>query len=74
MKYPRKHCQACAKPIVWVMTAAGKGMPVDATSANEGDRTFDPSRHVSHFVTCPEASTFKRRRKAPRAKAPAAGS
>lgn len=36
---PQRACRSCTKPIYWIVTPAGKRMPVDPDG-------------VSHFVTC----------------------
>lgn len=48
-------------------TTGGKKMPVDAeTLEDEGATVFDPAQGmISHFATCPEADTH-RKRDAPR--------
>ena len=55
-------CRTCGAEIVWLRTASGKNMPVDATSWEPGDETFEPQRHVSHFATCPQAHQHRRSR------------
>jgi hypothetical protein len=49
--------------MVWLKTDAGRSMPVDAVTVEPGDETFDKSRHISHFATCPEADRFRKERK-----------
>lgn len=49
----------CGEQIVWLKTAAGKNMPVDARTVEVGDTTFDASRHSSHFRTCEFADQFR---------------
>lgn len=53
-------CRSCDQYIVFLKTAKGSNMPVDAESVTEGDEEFDPKVHVSHFSTCPEADKFRR--------------
>jgi len=55
-------CGTCGAPIVWVRTASGKAMPVDASSATVGDLMYIHGKHVSHFSTCPNASKHRRPR------------
>lgn len=55
-------CKSCGDPMVWLKTAAGKAIPVNAGTVKEGDTLFDPLRHVSHFKTCPDAKLFRRGR------------
>ena len=43
---PRQRCMACDAVIFFVKTASGKAMPVEVDGA-------------PHFVTCPEAATFR---------------
>ena len=56
-------CRSCHAYIVWMKTEAGKNMPVDADSVDEGDTLFNPKEHVSHFSTCPNASQHRKPRK-----------
>lgn len=42
-------CRSCGAPIEWVLTESGKRMPVDPDG-------------TSHFVTCPEASKWRKKR------------
>lgn len=58
---PIEKCRSCQAPIVWVKTAAGKSMPVDAGSVTVGDLVYDPTWHVSHFATCPNAKQHRSR-------------
>lgn len=53
-------CSGCGKGIVWLKTAAGKNMPVDIETTQREDTEFDPSRHVSHFASCPLAINFRK--------------
>lgn len=56
-------CRACSAPIVWLITAAGKLIPVNSNTVETGDVNYEHGRHVSHFTTCPKAGEFRRRRK-----------
>lgn len=57
-----KHCRSCRAPIIWFRTAAGKQMPVDADTVAPGELELDlKGGHVSHFATCPNANTHRRR-------------
>jgi hypothetical protein len=42
-------CRGCGADVYWIITKAGKRMPVD------GDGT-------SHFATCPMSGEFRRKR------------
>jgi hypothetical protein len=53
-------CKSCGAQIVWMKTATGKNMPVDAESVEKGDEQFDHTRHTSHFSTCPNAKQHRR--------------
>ena len=57
-------CRSCDEYIVWVKTQAGKNMPVDADSFDEGDElVYDAERgHISHFATCPNADQHRRKK------------
>ena len=54
-------CRSCGQLIVFLPTASGKTMPVDAESVTEGDEEFNPKAHVSHFSTCPDAAKFRKK-------------
>lgn len=55
-----KSCRACGKKIVFLQTARGKTMPIDASSYREGNTVFSPSIHVSHFSTCTKVEQFRK--------------
>ena len=63
------NCRGCDARIEWVRTQAGRAMPVDAPLVVEqrleatGDRpvVLIDAAHC-HFVTCPDAAQFSRRR------------
>jgi hypothetical protein len=58
-----EHCKSCGAKIVWMRTVAGKFIPVDADTVQEGDVKFIPiSRHVSHFATCPQSKKWRKDR------------
>jgi len=58
-------CRSCGQPIVWMLTAAGKAMPVNYTHEAEQDareqKVYDRARHVTHYGTCPQAKQWSRR-------------
>ena len=56
------HCRSCGKPIIWMDTASGKNMPIDADTYTPGDAVFDAKKHRSHFATCPKADMHRKRR------------
>jgi hypothetical protein len=45
---------------VFLPTANGKSMPVDAETVEETDDAFDHKRHVSHFATCDQPGKFRK--------------
>jgi len=55
-------CRTCKADIVWLKTEAGKNMPVDADTVDEGDTEFDDDKHVSHFATCKDADKHRRKK------------
>lgn len=61
MKLETTPCRSCGEEIVFIKTAAGKVMPVDAYSVEVGDTQFDKDRHVSHFSTCKYAKEHRRK-------------
>jgi hypothetical protein len=46
-------CSTCGESIVWIVTAKGRRMPVDA---------FGDTRGVSHFASCPQADQHRQPR------------
>jgi hypothetical protein len=55
-------CRSCGAAIIWLPTATGKNMPVNAGTWAQGDTTFSPGRHISHFATCPNADRHRKAR------------
>jgi len=69
-------CKApsCGKLIEWHKTEAGKNIPIDPEPSTKGNIYFKNARAVygkvgshprmflSHFATCPEAESFRRKR------------
>jgi hypothetical protein len=54
-------CSSCRAMIVWLKTAKGKNMPVDADTVKPEDTIFDPdSDQISHFATCPNANQHRK--------------
>ena len=55
-------CSSCGAAIVWFRTKAGKRMPVDESSTlpTDAEHQLDLKRHISHFVTCPNANQHRR--------------
>ncbi len=49
----RSECRSCGEPIIWCITASGKKMPVDEPE--------DDAPTTSHFATCPEADTWRKK-------------
>jgi hypothetical protein len=69
-------CRSCEAPVIWAETTTGKKMPLDARPTAKGNLVFlagvargatDEDRrlkrplYTSHFATCPDAATFRRR-------------
>lgn len=64
-------CKSCGAPIVWIVTPAGKNMPLDAKTetlwlldaegAQEGSPRAKPVQaRRSHFSSCPNADQHRR--------------
>lgn len=62
-------CRSCGAAIVWMTTAAGRNIPIDADSIDEAEVEHDEQRrplfdpkagHVAHFATCPHAELHRR--------------
>ena len=56
-----RHCRSCGDSIVWLRTATGQFMPVNVDSAEPGDVTYIPGKHVSHFATCPHSNQWRKK-------------
>lgn len=54
-------CRACGADIVFMKTAKGKIIPVNADTVSDGDEQFDYKRHTSHFATCTKPESFRRK-------------
>jgi chorismate-pyruvate lyase len=59
-----KRCRSskCNARIVYLKTAAGKSIPVDADTVAPDDEMYDSSKHTSHFATCVDAKDFRKPR------------
>lgn len=55
-------CRSCRARIIWLATAAGRKMPVDADTVEPEDEVFEQGKHVSHFSTCPDGDKWRRPR------------
>ena len=53
-------CRSCGEPIVFVRTASGRWMPVNAASVTPGDTAYDPQRgHENHWQHCAQADYWR---------------
>lgn len=57
-----KRCSSCNAKIIWFRTAAGNWMPVDADTVEPEDKELDLPRHISHFASCPNAPSHRKRK------------
>lgn len=66
-------CQGCKATVYWIVTEAGKRMPVHCdvegglrplryAGQDPADRARAAGRGISHFVDCPHAGEFRRAR------------
>ena len=62
MNHQQIPCRECGAYIIFLPTASGKRMPVDAESVDEDDEEFEAKRHISHFATCSKPERFRRPR------------
>ena len=62
-------CRSCGAAVVWVITPAGKKMPVDAKpvsgfvldeNENGTVNAFSGKVYVSHFATCPDSEAWRK--------------
>jgi hypothetical protein len=72
---PAQACRSCDAPIRWVKTTTGKRMPLDAEPVPDGnlvlvdgvatvvdaDAAGTRERYTSHFSTCPQAKSWRRK-------------
>lgn len=56
-------CRSCSARIIFLTTANGNKMPIDADSVEPDDEEFDHTKHESHFATCPNAGKHRRIRR-----------
>lgn len=61
-EYRVVRCASCNARIVFLETAAGKRMPIDADTVEAQDTVYEHGRHVSHFSTCPNANQHRKSR------------
>lgn len=67
---PPASCRSCGARIYWVVTDAGRRMPVDCDAEGTtrpfvpvpGDGEPQDGRGVSHFATCPQAAAHRKPR------------
>ena len=66
---PAAECSGCKQTVYWIVTAAGNRMPVNCDVEGGlrpvrfgGGAAKDNGRGISHFVDCPQAGTFRRKR------------
>jgi hypothetical protein len=55
-------CRECGADIVFLRTASGKTMPVNAESVEPDDVDYEHGRHVTHWSTCTNPERFRRPR------------
>ena len=56
-------CRACFREIVFLKTVKGKWMPVNAETAQPEETIYSKEKgHISHFVDCPKAKEFKKKK------------
>lgn len=51
--------KSCKMNVIWIVTKAGKRMPLSASTCRDVDGT---TVAISHFADCPDAGRFRRRR------------
>lgn len=55
------HCSSCKAPIIFLDTAAGRQMPVNAETVEAHDTLYEHGRHVNHWGTCPNSAQHKKK-------------
>lgn len=71
-----EHCRSCGEAILWARTVNGKPMPLDPEPVRGGnvrlekgtahvlgplEADAEPRLYVSHFATCPQAASHRKR-------------
>lgn len=81
MELKEDRCRTCGAPIIWVKSEKGKNMPLDAKpekrvvinpawggepSPMDGSFTgFVQATYVSHYSTCPQAQSWRGKKRSP---------
>lgn len=55
-------CRSCNAMIIFLETANGKRMPVNADTVEEDDTEYDSERYESHFATCNKPEQWRKPR------------
>ena len=61
-------CKSCGAGIIWVKMESGKAMPLDAKETllwkpvREGMSPIQVKGHQSHFSTCPNADSHRKKK------------
>lgn len=55
-------CRSCGARIMFLLTAAGRRIPVNFDTVQPEDTHLDLTRHIAHFATCPQAEHHRRPR------------
>jgi hypothetical protein len=69
-------CRSCGAPIIWAKTKNDKTIPLDATPTADGNLLLVDGvarapevtddvpflQYKSHFATCPDAESFRRKK------------
>lgn len=53
-------CSKCQREIIFLKTAKGKNIPVNAETVEWGDTEYEHGKHISHFSDCPAAASFRK--------------
>lgn len=51
-KFKRHRCNKCGGWFIWMRTVNKKIVAVDVESFEDGDTTYDRSKHSCHWETC----------------------
>ncbi len=56
-------CKSCGADIVWMKTMKGKNIPVDAETVGDMEaEIFDPDTMETHFSTCPDSNSWRKKK------------
>lgn len=60
----QRECRSCGAPMVFLNNPkTGRAVPVNVDAGlKPEDLQYDPTRHKAHFITCPDAAKYRKKR------------